>query len=121
MSKIAYAQIEVVAGQPELNTEKILDFVAQAKKQKAELVIFPEMAVSGKFIGRALKEKSFLQDCESFGQKIVAASEGIIIVFGNIDSSGRSRYFIAHEGKIATQGDAEKFISIGCKISSIIF
>ena len=44
MSKIAYAQIEVVAGQPELNTEKILDFVAQAKKQKADRSISMDMA-----------------------------------------------------------------------------
>ena len=84
LAKIAYAQIEVVAGQPEVNAEKILKFIAQAKAQNIELIVFPELCLSGKFIGDTSRQKSFLKDCDYFGKKIVAASDGITVIFGNL-------------------------------------
>ena len=115
MTRIAYAQMEVVAGQPEVNTAKILSFIAQAKKQKVELVVFPEMSVPGKFIGDAVLEKSFLRDCENFGRQIVEAGGDTIVIFGNVDSEGQSKYFIAHEGRIGTSGKSQDLISMNCK------
>lgn len=115
MTMIAYAQIEIAAGQPELNLEKILNYVEQAKRQKVELVVFPEMSVPGKLIGDAAREKSFLRECEICGQKIAEASDNIIIIFGNVDKNGRSNFFIAHEKKIATSDNAAKIISMNCK------
>ena len=50
MPKIAYTQIKVVAGHPDINTEKILQFIDAAKNLGADVVIFPDWALSGFFI-----------------------------------------------------------------------
>ena len=110
LPKIAYVQMEVVPGNPEVNAEKMLNFIEKAKSEKVELIVFPETALSGKFIGKTLQEKSFLRDCNYYGQKIVDASKDITIIFGNlIDTENKkinvSRYFIAYEGKIRLEGD----------------
>ena len=84
--KIALAQIEVYAGQPARNAEKILNFIEQAKNQQAEVVIFPANAVSGVFIGDILQKESFVSDCEFFEQKIIEASNKITVIFGSRDN-----------------------------------
>ncbi len=111
MPKIALAQIEVVAGHPDVNTEKILSFVERAKNQNADLIIFPEMSVPGYLLGDTWEQDSFLRDCELCGEKIIAASSGITIIFGNIavdrtkkNNDGRARkynaLFAAQNGKL---------------------
>ncbi len=117
MAKIAYAQIEIVAGQPEVNAEKILKFIAQAKEQKVELIVFPELALSGKFVGNAFWQKSFLSDCEYFGKKIIAASDEITIIFGNLVGAENreidpSSYFVAYGGEVRLQGSTKDLIEM---------
>ena len=117
MAKIAYAQIEVVAGQPEVNAEKILKFIAQAKAQNVELIVFPELCLSGKFIGDTSRQKSFLKDCDYFGKKIVAASDGITVIFGNlVDAENKninpSRYFVAYNGEVKLQGGTNGIVEM---------
>ncbi|MEO8667912.1 MAG: carbon-nitrogen hydrolase family protein, partial [Bauldia sp.] len=48
---IAVAQMDCVVGESEPNLNKIGDFTALAKRLGAELVIFPECATTGYFIG----------------------------------------------------------------------
>ncbi|WP_196603746.1 NAD(+) synthase [Pectinatus haikarae] len=84
MMKICSCQFEVEAGQPAKNLEKILSFIKEAKKNNADIIIFPEMAVPGYFIGDTWDSSSFLRDCEYCGQKIIAAADGIAIIFGNV-------------------------------------
>lgn len=115
MTKIAYVQMEVIPCQPEVNTKKMLDFISQAKKQYAEMIIFPEMAISGKYIGNAINEKSFLRECISCGEKIIAASEDLVIVFGNVDLQGKSKYYLAHQQKLGYEGDCNEYITMTYK------
>ena len=39
--KIAMAQIQVIPGRPDLNINKIITYIRQAKEGKADMVIFP--------------------------------------------------------------------------------
>ena len=82
--KIACGQMEVIAGRPDLNTEKMLRLISLAKKDCIDMIVFPEMAVPGSLTGDLLEQAAFLKDCESYGQKIIAAARGIIVVFGNV-------------------------------------
>ena len=104
--KIAYVQMEVIAGKPAENAEKILKFIEQAKNNHAELVIFPEFCLSGKFAGNNFEKKSFLDDCEFFGEKIIAASSDIQIIFGNLGKN-----FVAKDGKIIFETTSNKIFS----------
>ncbi|MBQ3972126.1 MAG: NAD(+) synthase [Selenomonadaceae bacterium] len=111
MLKIALGQMEVIPGHPDKNMEKILSMTEDARSQQADIVIFPEMAIPGYFLGDTWEQPAFLQDCEECGQKIIEASRGIIIMFGNIavdwkkkNNDGRVRkynaFFTAKNGKL---------------------
>ena len=82
--KLAYAQMKVLAGQPDLNTKKILKFIDEARIQGADVVIFPEMVISGQMLGETWCEESFLRECEACGEEIITSSEKITVIFGNV-------------------------------------
>ncbi|SMC99119.1 NAD(+) synthase [Sporomusa malonica] len=111
MLKIALGQMEVIPGRPDLNTQKMLTMISAAQSQQADIIIFPEMAIPGYLLGDAWEQQAYLRDCEAFGQKIVAASQDICVIFGNIapqwnkrGDDGRVRKhnacFIAQHGQL---------------------
>ncbi len=104
MPKIAYAQMKVVAGHPDVNTRKILQLIDEARACGADMVIFPELAVPGRMVGGAWQQETFLDDCECYGAEIIAASKNITVVFGNIDIDVNDKpfnaIFVARNGKL---------------------
>jgi NAD+ synthase (glutamine-hydrolysing) len=84
MFKIALAQIEVIPGRPDINTNKMLTMIETAKENNADVVIFSEMAIPGYLIGDMWEQESFLRDCEMYGDVIRQASAGICVMFGNV-------------------------------------
>src|SRR3972149_2697433 len=45
--RIGLCQINTTVGDIEGNTKKILDYIARGKKMQVDLLVFPEMAVTG--------------------------------------------------------------------------
>lgn len=82
--RAALAQIRVIPGLPVLNTETMLKAIAAAKRQKAKLIVFPEMVIPGYLIGDNWEREAFLRECEACGRKIREAAQGITIIFGNV-------------------------------------
>ncbi len=82
LAKIALAQIEIFAGEPEKNAAKIIDYIGRAREQEASLVIFPAAAVSGRLFTNT---PAFLRDCDYFCQQIISASDGIAVIFGGVN------------------------------------
>lgn len=78
--KLGLAQIEVLAGQPDLNAAKILNFIAQAKNQNCDAVIFPVGAISGYFFNES---PALLREIDDYINDIVAASSNITVIFGD--------------------------------------
>jgi NAD+ synthase (glutamine-hydrolysing) len=111
MLKIALAQMNVKAGHPDYNTETMLQLIKKAKKQQADLIIFPEMAIPGYLLGDTWEQTAFLEDCIAAGEEIIAAAQNIIVMFGNIavdwqkkNNDGRVRkynaFFTAQNGQL---------------------
>lgn len=111
MLKVALAQIEIIPGRPDLNTQTMLHQIEEARQQQMEMIIFPEMSVPGYFLGDTWEQITFLKDCCAYGEQIIAASIDICIVFGNIamdwskvNDDGRVRKynacFVAYQGKL---------------------
>ena len=105
------AQIEVVPGHPDKNTNTILAAIEKARSAHADIVVFPEMAIPGYLLGDTWEQPSFLRDCESYGRDVIAASEGITVMFGNVavdwekkNNDGRVRkynaFFTAQNGRL---------------------
>ncbi|TEB08765.1 Glutamine-dependent NAD(+) synthetase [Pelotomaculum propionicicum] len=111
MLRTALGQMEVIPGRPDLNSRTILDMIEEARAQKAEIVIFPEMAIPGYLLGDTWEQRAFLRDCEEYGKSVVAASRGICVLFGNVGvdwnktgDDGRVRkynaFFVAQNGRL---------------------
>lgn len=82
--RVSLAQICVIPGQPALNTGTMLKAIAAAKRKKAELIVFPEMAIPGYLIGDNWEREAFLRECEAGGEKIRSAARDITVIFGNV-------------------------------------
>ena len=77
--KIGLAQIEILAGQPDINAAKILKFIEMAKAQNCGAVIFPAATISGVYFNES---PAFLRECEDFVQEVTAATSNITVIFG---------------------------------------
>ena len=108
--KIGLAQIEILAGQPATNAEKILKFVEMAKTQNCDAIIFPAATISGVYFA---KQPAILRECGEFIKEIIAASSNIAIVFGNGEE-----IFTAKDGKLI---NGEEFFNCQIKIAASNF
>lgn len=97
--KIAIAQIEIEAVNLEVNANKILTFIEQSRTQNADLIIFPNAAVSGYFLGDIWRQDSFRRECDYFNRQIIEASTDIAVIFGSVDAEGNNIIFAAQNGK----------------------
>jgi NAD+ synthase (glutamine-hydrolysing) len=103
--KIALAQINPVVGDIKGNFEKIVEFINRAKYQKADLVVFPELAT----VGYPPKDFLFMQDFLKANEKyineiVLPATYQIGVILGTVsqDTEGNlynSAFFI-YDGKI---------------------
>lgn len=116
--KIACGQIEIIAGRPDLNTKKILHHMDMACQNGIDILLLPELAVPGYFLGDLWEQTAFIEDCAAYGDEIIAATENcgeLCVIFGNIavdnskrNEDGRARKynaaFAAQHGKLLTNG-----------------
>jgi NAD+ synthase (glutamine-hydrolysing) len=80
--KIALAQINVIIGDFTYNTNKMLKAIASAKKQNADIIIFPELATTGYPPRDFLEFSDFVQQAEKSINQLKNASDNIGIVVG---------------------------------------
>ena len=84
--RLALAQINPTVGDLKGNTRKILKFIDAAKAQGADLVAFPELAVTGYPPEDLLFKPQFVRDNIAQLQRIVEHAREIAVVVGFVDS-----------------------------------
>jgi NAD+ synthase (glutamine-hydrolysing) len=80
--KIALAQLNYHIGNFEYNTNKIIDHIALAKADGADLVVFAELAVCGYPPRDFLEFEEFISLCEDAANKIATHCIGIACIIG---------------------------------------
>jgi NAD+ synthase (glutamine-hydrolysing) len=91
--RIALAQFDFPVGAVEKNAERIVTMIAQARDEHgADVVLFPELAVSGYPPEDLLLRPSFLADCEAALLRIAGAARGIVAVVGWPQAAGAIVY-----------------------------
>jgi len=91
--RIAMAQFDFPVGDVAGNTERIIEMIGQAREEYgAELVMFPELAVSGYPPEDLLLRPGFLYECEQALGRIAAACRGITAVVGWPQAAGAVVY-----------------------------
>lgn len=109
--KIALSQFEIIPSMPTNNAARIINYIEEAKNNKSDMIIFPELAISGYLIGDMWESESFIRECEELGEEIIKASKDIFVIFGNVavdrnkkNFDGRVRkynaLFLAKDGKL---------------------
>lgn len=82
--KIAIAQLNVLAAQPSVNFQKMKTMIAEAKAGQADLIVFPEMCVSGYVLQDKYLDHYFNETLVRYNTELLALSDGIGIIYGNI-------------------------------------
>ncbi len=109
--KIALLQVNVLPAQVSKNLDNVLNFISEAKKNNADLIILPDLCLSGIFIGSIASQHAFLRECEAATEAIVATSKDTTVIFGNIAIDWNKKHmdgtvrkynalFIAQNGKL---------------------
>lgn len=84
--RIALAQINPTVGDLSGNSGKIISYIKKAKKIKADIITFPELAVTGYPPEDLLLKPHFVQDNIETLHRIKSATEDIVSVIGFVDS-----------------------------------
>lgn len=82
--RIALAQINCTVGDLSGNVRKIGDAIDQARKDKVDLIAFPELAIPGYPPEDLLLKPQFIDDNLNALDKVVQKSDGITVVVGFI-------------------------------------
>lgn len=86
--KLALAQLNPIVGDLAGNTEKIIKFISDAKIALADLVIFPELAVTGYPPEDLLLKPQFVSDNLLCLDRIKSTCDGIACYIGYVDRIG---------------------------------
>ena len=100
--RLALVQMNPTVGDLEGNANKILEAVAKAKENAADLVVFPELALTGYPPEDLLLKPQFIADNLKTLQSLVSQIQGITAVIGFVD--GHDDIFnaaaVVHDGKV---------------------
>ena len=115
MIRIAFGQIQVHPGDSATNFQSMSHAIDYAKAVSTDILIFPELCLSGYMVGDLWDQVPFINDCLHYGDEIVKATTNtnLTIIFGNvgIDESLRNldgslrKYnalYVASKGKLVS-------------------
>lgn len=101
--QIAVGQYEIVPGNPQANLENIAKLIKEAKQESIDLLVLPELALSGLLLGDLWRQRAFVADCRAAQNQIAALAGDLTVIFGGLaqeDSSSLSCCFAANNGNL---------------------
>lgn len=84
--KIAMGQMNIIAGAMSKNIETMLSMIKQAKEEQADIIVFPELCVSGYLLADKWQDDDFVDTVLAYNDILLNASEDIGIVWGSISA-----------------------------------
>jgi NAD+ synthase (glutamine-hydrolysing) len=102
--RIALAQVNLTVGDIRGNTTKILKWIDKARKQNADLIAFPELAISGYPPEDLLLRRRFLEDCRSAVDKIAKTIKlaSVVVGFPSHAGSAHNSAAVLAGGKVVS-------------------
>ncbi|MDQ3920427.1 MAG: NAD+ synthase [Acidobacteriota bacterium] len=88
--RVTIGQINTTNGDFEGNTEKILRAIAQAREEKSDLIVFPEVSVQGYTSFDWFLDRDIIESALKPLEKIIPATEGLTAVVGTVRPTGAS-------------------------------
>ena len=87
--KVALAQVDCALGDVDANAKRALDAVAEARHQGAEVVVFPELSLTGYSLGQVVADVAVERDDPRLGALAAAAGEEGAVVVGFAEATRR--------------------------------
>lgn len=102
--RLAMAQINVVVGDVDGNAQKILEWMDRARDVDADIVTFPELALTGYPPEDLLLKPQFIDANLSALDKVISRARDITAIIGFVDRQGDifNAAAIAQNGKLVT-------------------
>ncbi|HKF79121.1 MAG TPA: NAD+ synthase [Candidatus Dormibacteraeota bacterium] len=100
--RVALAQLNSIVGDLAGNTARMIEWTDRARAEGADIVVFPELAITGYPPEDLLLKPSFILDNLRHRDQVVAASRGIAVVGGFVDAGVdiQNAAFFAHDGAL---------------------
>jgi len=93
---LALAQIATKLGDVEFNLDKHLNYIKQAKEEKADLVVFPELSLTGYVLQDLVATVAHRPtDDDPVFKHLLKASQDLDLMVGFVDEDSRHRFYIA--------------------------
>ncbi len=86
--RIALAQVNLTVGDFRNNYNKILEYIEAARALSADIVVFPELAVTGYPPEDLLLKSGFIRENEKYLQMLAAETKGITAIVGFVETDG---------------------------------
>lgn len=100
--RISIAQINTSVGNIEANESKIIQYIKQASNQESDIVIFPELAITGYPPEDLLHKPHFVEKNMVSARKIAQSTENICAVYGFVESDNKlyNSAAVSHDGEL---------------------
>ncbi len=100
--RLALAQINPTVGDLEENARRMVEWTERAKSQSCDLIVFPELCLTGYPPEDLLLKPAFIRDNLAQRDRVVAATKGIAAIGGFVDRDLdlHNAAFFAAEGEL---------------------
>lgn len=100
--RIALAQINPTVGDFEGNLKKIVEFIGSAKDKEADIVVFPELAITGYPPEDLILKPSFVNKNYEYLNRLKKESNDIVVIVGGleVEEDIYNSAFVLYEGEI---------------------
>lgn len=92
--KIALAQIAPRLGDLKTNLEQHLHYIEQARQQQADLIVFPELSLTGYFLEDLAYHVSLRAEADEL-KRLAKAAGDMALVVGFVEEAADYRYYIS--------------------------
>ena len=99
--RVGLAQLNPVIGDIAGNSRRILEMYAAADKANCDIVVFPELSITGYPPEDLVLKSGFVAENQQAMRDIVAATQGCVAVFGFVDGASGA---LANSAAIASNG-----------------
>jgi NAD+ synthase (glutamine-hydrolysing) len=100
--RVALAQVNPVVGDLEGNAGLVVDWIGRAREERADIVCFPELVLTGYPPEDLVLKRSFVRDNLKQLDRVTAATNGITAVVGFVDDDGArfNAAAVMHDGAL---------------------
>lgn len=92
--KIALCQMPVVPGKPDVNAAYVIEEIRKADERGVDIIVVPEMSISGYLIGDLYEDDAFVRDVDAFIDLIIAETvkyPKLTLIFGGLSINEKEK------------------------------